>query len=264
MKEFYDTIIISPHLDDAALSCGAQIYMKTAVGETVLIVTPMAGDPAEPALSSYAQQLHRRWELKNDAVRQRRQEDIAAAGILGADYLHFQIADCIYRTNQLTGEPCYISDEEIFGAIDPTEEKLVNELADHLGTLPPAKQIFAPLGVGNHVDHQIARLAAEKRFGENLVYYEEFPYAGVQEAVDLVIRKRAAEIRAQVIPITNEALAAKIEAIAAYKSQLSTFFRDHQDLEGQIRHYAQTIGGERLWRHHTLSGLDRQSGLNRK
>jgi LmbE family N-acetylglucosaminyl deacetylase len=256
LKVFYDTIIISPHLDDAALSCGAQIYMKTAVGQAVLIVTPMAGDPEEPALSSYAQKLHQRWELKSDAVRQRRQEDMIAAAILGADYLHGQIPDCIYRRNQLTGEPCYISDEEIFGAIDPTEENLANELAEQLGALPNAKQILVPLGVGNHIDHQIARKAAEKKFGEHLVYYEEFPYAGEDEAVNLVIGKRTAEFQAQVIPIPEEALAVKIEAIAAYKSQLSTFFRDQHDLERQVRHYAEAIGGERIWYDKSLSAPD--------
>jgi len=254
LKTFYDTIIISPHLDDAALSCGGQIYLMTADGESVLIVTLMAGEPPESDLSTFAQNLHDRWQLKSDAVARRRQEDMAAAHILGAETLHWEIPDCIYRRNLHTGEPYYISNQEIFGEYDLSEEVLINELAEHLITLPQFKQIYAPLGVGNHVDHQIARLAAERSFGEGLVYYEEYPYAIVPGAVDLIVSERLTEWQSQTIPIPEEVLAVKIEAIAAYISQLSTFFLHQSDLERQVHHYAQTVGGERIWRHDSSPG----------
>jgi hypothetical protein len=42
-------------------------------------------------------------------------------------------------------------------------------------------------------------------------------------------------------------LIAKAKAIAAYQSQVSTFFTDYQDLTQQIQTYSHHVGGERLW-----------------
>ena len=50
----YHAIYLAPHLDDAVLSCGGQIFERTARGENVLVVTVMAGDvvhaPSSPAV----------------------------------------------------------------------------------------------------------------------------------------------------------------------------------------------------------------------
>lgn len=248
MRTFYDTIIISPHLDDAALSCGGQIYMMTRQGQAVLIVTLMAGTPTEKALSHYAVDLHQRWQLRDDAVTRRRDEDIEAARLLGADYLHGPIPDCIYRCSQNSEIPFYISDEDIFGEIDPEENSLIKAAAQYLASLPQAKSIFAPLGVGNHVDHQISRLASEACFGKGLFYYEEYPYAAEPGAVEKIIARERGNWSAQTTPISPEVLQVKVEAVAAYKSQLSTFFTDRHDLDHQIFDYTESIGGERIWR----------------
>ncbi|MFQ5421191.1 MAG: PIG-L family deacetylase, partial [Anaerolineae bacterium] len=72
MKNFYDAIYLSPHLDDAALSCGGQIFTRTSAGESVLVVTVMAGD-APPGLSSpIVEELHGRWQLPEGTVARRR------------------------------------------------------------------------------------------------------------------------------------------------------------------------------------------------
>ena len=251
MKAFYDTIIISPHLDDAALSCGGQIDLMTSQGQSVLIVTLMAGEPDESTLTSYAQALHDRWQLRSDAVARRRQEDIIAAQILGAEYLHLEFPDCIYRRNSATGVPCYLSDRDIFGEINPDDYGLVNSVAERLAALPQSNQIFTPLGVGNHVDHQIARQAAEKVFGQDLIYFEEFPYAAEPGAGDFVTRVSSSRWQSQTIPLPEEALQIKIKAISAYLSQLSTFFQNQQDLEDQVHRFTKAVGGERIWRQRT-------------
>ena len=68
MRTHYDAIYLAPHLDDAALSCGGQIYQLTAVGKQVLIVTIIAGDPPQNVVySDFARELHERWELAEHA-----------------------------------------------------------------------------------------------------------------------------------------------------------------------------------------------------
>jgi LmbE family N-acetylglucosaminyl deacetylase len=249
MHTHYDAMFLAPHLDDVALSCGAQVAMLTRRGATVLIVTAMAGDPDEPELSDYVRSLHDRWQLAADAAAQRRAEDVAACAILGADHLHLDIPDCIYRTDPATGAALYLSDPDIFGPVAPAEAYLVERLATAFTALPPAQRIVAPLTVGHHVDHLLVQESAMRTWGSTgLWYYEDYPYAQHPGAVAAVVSADAGDWQPEVMPVDEAALAAKIESILAFRSQLSTFFTDRADLERQVRGYAAQVGGERLWR----------------
>ena len=246
LADEYDWIYLSPHLDDAALSCGGQIHAATQQGEHVLVVTVTAGDPVA-GVSDYAASLHERWELTN-ATEARRQEDLAACAILGADARHWAVPDCIYRVDA-TGKPFYVSDADIFGLVAAEEMVLVEQLAAQMRVLPRAGVVVAPLTVGNHVDHQLTRLAAEAAFGrEMLLYYEDYPYAQQPGKVAQLIAPDDGGWVAEVVTLDERDLRAKTAAVAAFRSQLSTFFRDQKDLEAQIGGYATLVGGERRWR----------------
>ncbi len=244
----YDWIYLSPHLDDVALSCGGQIALVTRAGQTVLIVTVTAGDPLT-AVSAYASGLHTRWELVADATAARRAEDLAACALLGADARHWSLPDCIYRRDPMTGEPFYTSDAELFGPVARAERGLVDDLAAQLRELPAHGRIVAPLGVGNHVDHQLTRLAAARAFPQDrLMYYEDYPYAAQPGATDAVVDTIGTRRQPEIVALDEAALAVKCDAVAAFRSQLSTFFRDRADLDAQLRDFAATVGGERRWR----------------
>lgn len=249
MNNSVDTIYLAPHLDDAVLSCGGQIVEETQRGERVLVVTLMAGDP--PAgLSGYAESLHLRWQLAQDAVAARRREDEAACALLGAGTQHWDVPDCIYRTDPATGAPLYLSDADIFGPVHPADRPLVEALTAQLAGLPPCRRIVAPLTVGHHVDHQLTRLAAERAFGTRLEYYEDFPYVQTPGSLDFLLDDAPTGVdwASTAIPVSEAALRAKVDAILAYESQLSTFFTDRADLERQVFGYAASVGGERAWR----------------
>ncbi len=248
MKPFYDTIYLSPHLDDATLSCGGQIWADTAVAKTSLIITIMAGDPPAGTGSSYVASLHKRWNLAANAVAMRRQEDAAACAILGADFWHWDVPDCIYRHHPVTGEPFYVSDTDIFGSIHPQEMVLLERLVGLLGALPDHDRLLVPLTAGDHVDHQLVRRAAELSFlPDHLTYYEDYPYVRDEAVLQAALANSELGWESQVIPLTDTAVAAKIEAIAAFQSQLSTFFNGRADLTTQINQYVQKVGGERFW-----------------
>ncbi|MFN8441670.1 MAG: PIG-L family deacetylase [Caldilineaceae bacterium] len=248
MNNHYDFIYLSPHLDDAALSCGGQIAKQTTAAKSVLIVTITAGDPPSGAESHYIAELHSRWELEQDAVAARRAEDIAACQILGADWLHWDVPDCIYRFHPQTRAPLYQSDPDIFGDVHAAEAGLVQKLAERLRNLPPAQQIFAPLTLGHHVDHLLTRAAAEAVWGKQLAYYEDYPYAQKEGALEAVIGKEASSWFAEVVALSEADLQQKINAIAAFKSQLSTFWKGREELERQVIGFAQQRGGEKVWR----------------
>lgn len=246
--DFYDAIFLAPHLDDAALSCGGQIASLARAGRRVLIVTVMAGDPPSAIENDYIRSLHARWELERNATAQRRAEDIAACALLGATHLHWPIADCIYRLHPETGAPLYLSDADIFGDVHPAEQPLVTEIAARLAMLPPHGQCFAPLTVGHHVDHLLVATAAQQAFGAALVWYEDYPYAQQPGKLAAVIGDPPTIWQPVVTPLTDADLDAKLAAILAFRSQLSTFFTDRADLERQVTGYAASVGGERVWR----------------
>jgi len=239
------TIVLAAHLDDGVLSCGGQIYQLAQAGEGVLVATVMAGD-AGGGPSDYAQSLRDRWQLDTSAEAARRAEDAAACAVLGADYLHWPLPDCIYRGGA-EGGMYYQSDAEIFGPVHPGEAGLVAEGIALLRSLPGAEQILAPLTVGNHVDHIFVRQAAEAVYGGRLGYYEDYPYAQKEGSVAEVLERTGSGWEATVHPLSEAALQAKIEAILAYRSQFSTFWTDRADLERQVRGYAERVGGERVW-----------------
>jgi LmbE family N-acetylglucosaminyl deacetylase len=252
MKPYYDLIYLSPHLDDAVLSCAGQIYQFVEAGRSVLIVTIMAGDPSTADLSPFAQNLHERWEVASDAVAVRREEDKAASELLGVDFWHLDVLDCIYRRHPESGEALYASEEALFGDIHPAEMALAQSLAHKLDQMPRPDQALAPLTAGHHVDHQLTRLAAELWLGQDrLRYYEEFPYVLADGAMPADLTKARGWLP-QVIGLSDQALKMRIEATACYRSQLSTFFRDKNDMAKSVKNHVHGTGGERIWSRHIV------------
>lgn len=248
MRTHYDAIYLSPHLDDAALSCGGQIHQRTAVGQPVLIVTIMAGDPPDGPFSDFAESLHQRWQLAADVVAARRAEDATACAHLGADFVHWPILDCVYRSDPQSGQPLYPTWLDVITAVHPADQPLITQLAGQMAALPNAGQVIAPLAAGGHADHRIVRAAAEMCFGKRLAYYEDYPYVADEAALTAVIRPDDPTWQAQSIPLSPADLAAKRAAITAYASQFHSFFADEADLAEKIGRYAAFVGGERVWR----------------
>ncbi|MEZ5312518.1 MAG: hypothetical protein R2862_02150 [Thermoanaerobaculia bacterium] len=178
----------------------------------------------------------------------RRAEDLEAVRILGATAIHWEEQEAIHRRHPRTGEPLYPTIGRLFGPVDAVEEGRIEKLAGRLAGLDRADLVVAPLGVGGHVDHRILRAAAERAFGADLAYYDEFPYVVWKRlALRRVIgwsRRFAVEVER---PDTDR-LARKRAAILAYRSQIRGLFRDEAGLDRLLRRHLRRAGGERLWR----------------
>ena len=256
VNTYYDHIYLSPHLDDAVLSCGGHIWQQRQAGERVLVVTIFASAPASSAqLSPFARRLHTRWGHVVHAVAERREENLAALALLDVRAKHWPYPDCIYRRTP-DGRFPYASEEALWGEIHPTEEALVKALTTQLQVLPLGRDgtVYAPLGVGHHVDHQIVRRAVEASI-HTPIFYEDFPYAENPRAVQAALEE--GRWQARLVPLSEETLETKIAAIACYHSQLSTFWADLAEMAAAVRSFAEQTGGsglaERYWRS-TLSG----------
>ncbi len=238
-----DVIYLSPHLDDAVLSCGGQMAARGRRGESVLLYTAAAGDP--PAdLSPLAESLHTQWGLPPDASA-RRKEDERACEILGVTGRYGNWPDALYRRHPETGEPLYATLESLFDTPHPKDD--AGRLwAEAFQALPEARQYVAPLAVGRHVDHQLVRRAAEEIFGSALQYYEDYPYCGKRLAL-MSYRLRPWRWRAEIVPLSDEDVDARCRAVAAYESQVDMLFGGREKMEPKIRGYVRRVGGERIW-----------------
>jgi LmbE family N-acetylglucosaminyl deacetylase len=269
LKSQYDHLYISPHFDDVALSCGGQVFRHAAIGDSVLVVTVMAAElPAGPQ-SETVLSLHRRWTdslggaTVEAIVAQRRAEDREAFAGLRADVLHLPFLDCIYRPGP-DGDSLYPGPTDMFGAFNLADVGIIDAVAGALAALPPADHVYVPLGVGRHIDHGVTRRAAERVF-DHPAYYEDYPYTMVAGALEAVLPPEArGGWSAETMWLTETALAAKIAAVAAYRSQLSSFFAGPEDLAARLRDEGRRVraeaeaegerapdwaaGGERLWR----------------
>jgi LmbE family N-acetylglucosaminyl deacetylase len=246
---------LSPHLDDAVLSCGGRMWQQVQAGDEVTVVTIFAGtpDPKVP-FSPFAEELHARWGEPVDVVRERQREDREALAALGVEALHWRYADCIYRRTP-EGDPAYGSEASLWGRIHPAEGKLIQELAKRIRALRQASGavLYVPLAVGRHVDHRVARQAAERceieEHPPGLIYYEDYPYA--EEPGCVIAALSGAWWREELVLLSPEGVRAKTAAIARYRSQMSTFWGDRAGMEASVRAFAERTGGgapaERYW-----------------
>lgn len=261
-------LYLSPHPDDAVYSLGGLLHKQAQAGARVVVVTLCTGNPPAGPLSPFAQSIHARWAASGDGepalpaapaevVALRRQEDLDALGSLSIEAVHLDVPDCIYRLNPATNYPMYTTEASLFGPLHPSEVNLSRRVAAKLTTLLRGfgrHHLYAPLGIGQHVDHQLARKAAES-VGAIYAYYEDFPYV-VQEADRWPnLRSPLLESRPlnpELIRLAEPNLDAWIEAAARYETQLSTFWTDRQALAVAIMRHADRSGAGspavRLWR----------------
>jgi hypothetical protein len=159
-------------------------------------------------------------------------------------YLHYDIPDCVYRRLP-GGEPVVTSDQGMFAPIHTQEAYLVDQVYGLLkSNLPARSRLVCPMTIGGHMDHLIVRAAAE-RLGRPLLYYADYPYAA-QHPQELAAAL-AAFARDYSLPGSPAGLQAWQDSVAAYQSQISTFWADRRVLDAQVKAYSQEETGRFLW-----------------
>jgi LmbE family N-acetylglucosaminyl deacetylase len=240
-------IYLSPHLDDAVLSCGAVLWDQVRRRQPVEIWTIFAGDPPAREFSPFARTLHERWQTGPEAVEARRSEDALACERLNVPFVHLAYPDCIYRTFPGTDTPVIEKNEDLFQVPLPQGEfPLVEEIAQRLkGALSPDSIVVVPLGIGNHIDHQIVRRAGEK-LELPLYFYADFPYAAEIDEQGLAAFLPG-NTEQHHFPLSNLALSTWQYAVEAYTSQISTFWSSLSEMYARIEQYAVSPIGNCLW-----------------
>ncbi|HLB20501.1 MAG TPA: PIG-L family deacetylase [Solirubrobacteraceae bacterium] len=212
-----DAVILSPHFDDAVLSCWH--VLESAV--EVLVVNVFAGEPAAGALGWWD-----RLAGATDsaaAVRMRIEEDRRALALAGREAVNLPFLDSQYRRS----------------------DQAPAEIAEALrGVLVAGARIYAPASLGDHhADHTAVRAAALALHEEvaEVTLYADLPHATQNgwprwvldgrssPGADRAGERWASQLEATGIPVERMVAAAhrlppeerarKLEAVLTYASQ---------------------------------------------
>jgi LmbE family N-acetylglucosaminyl deacetylase len=160
-------LVVSPHLDDAVLSIGGSIAAWTSTGTRVVIASVYT---TGPALDEIAPSMRRFADYAT-----RRAEDIAACSTVGAEVRRLDQVERAFRRPFLTGWSFFSTPPDRAGFA--TLEVVTRALAA-LDELDP-ERILIPFGIGNHVDHVEAMVAAvdwtlARGWLDRVWFYEDF------------------------------------------------------------------------------------------
>ena len=227
-------LFLSPHYDDIALSAGATVRRLADLGRApeTLIVFGSEPDPGV-GLSPFASAMHQGWGLAtSEVIARRRAEEDNASRAIGATVRLLPFHDAIYRGHN------YLSDDDLFSTPAPAEANLPDQIVASLG-LPEAPadsiRLYAPLGIGNHVDHQLVFNAAASLAdaGWDVWFYEDVPYAlregARQRRLEAISGDHAVQLRGKAL--SSAQWDAKLDGILSYPSQLETIFHHYVGVE---------------------------------
>ncbi|GAA3071757.1 PIG-L family deacetylase [Pseudonocardia yunnanensis] len=228
-------LFLSPHLDDAVLSCGALITEFAPHRPiTVATVFTAAGPPPHTLA---ARSFMRQCAAPDAAVlfEDRRAEDRDVVREIGADAVHLDETDALYRRRTVPEPvewlggivPELVHRYPTFrfdiakGRVSRGDRTLVRQLRARVAELmsrTAAELVFCPVGVGRHVDHLITRAVGDVA-GMRTVYYSDFPYNQSATADPAFLAAR------DLAPWTwDEGIRAKERIIRGYRTQADALF----------------------------------------
>ncbi len=209
------TVVLSPHLDDAVLSC-----WHALAGEDATVINVFSGTPSSNGVEPW-------WDRMTGAsdprrrMRERLAEDRVALAIAGVEARNLEFLDEQYRS----------------------AEQPLDPLVDAIGELlEPEAKVLAPAALGfASDDHRLVRAAGLElaRRGHRVCLYADLPHAvtfgwpswvtGEETSVDpahawkhqlATLAIPADRLAATVHRLTEEEERAKLEAVQAYATQI--------------------------------------------
>jgi LmbE family N-acetylglucosaminyl deacetylase len=178
----------------------------------------------------------------------RRLEDERYALFAEASLILLDLPDAVFRG--------YEGDDELLGAPRDDDAAPIEAVRREIARLEPQK-VYLPLGVGDHVDHQLLRrvgmaMLAEGRdwvmpgpdWAGTVAFYEDFPYAawnGFSRLDDLGPAPRAeipegVSLWPEHADISDQ-VERKISGIALYESQIGRLFGGVKPMASTVRRH---------------------------
>ncbi|MBV9656013.1 MAG: PIG-L family deacetylase [Acetobacteraceae bacterium] len=165
---------LSPHLDDAAFSCGGTLARFAQAGWEVTVCTAFTRSVASPSGFALSCQTDKGLPPDADYMAIRRHEDARACSALGALAVWLPLPEAPHRG--------YESARALFGSVrddDAADHALASILADGPLAAPGPDLVLAPQAIGGHVDHVQAVRALRRALppATPVLWWMDFPYA---------------------------------------------------------------------------------------
>ena len=195
-NSFRKYIFVSPHLDDAVLSCCYLIQKLKSLGKKINIISVFTAS-SYPPYSKVAKDFIFKCGYK-DADKlfdDRKIEDKKAQKFLGCSYIHLDFIDAAWRTvaykkgtglinktRHILNFPNYLygNEKNLFsGCYKKQDHELIKILSQKFNDIVNQANetiILSPLGIGGHVDNVIVRESLRK-LSDRIIYWEDYPYS---------------------------------------------------------------------------------------
>lgn len=221
--------ILSPHIDDAAFGLTLTIDKLISKNISVTIINCFT-------ISSWTCVF-----VSKDVevvTQLRKQEDAAFNQLFDSalKIIHLDMLDAPLRNG-------YIIQNKPF---EQNEWELVEHLKNYLQANVDGL-LFCPLGIGNHIDHAIAKEAVSQLYKNMpVLFYEDLPYAFriSNEQTERHTKDFGEKLNVKLqshIDLLNNNLPLKEKAVGLYKSQVN------EEICSEIKTYTENLGGERIW-----------------
>lgn len=244
--DYERAVVLSPHLDDAALSCCGLI---TGLHDQVdvQVITICAGNPApKPTFTrDETQAAVDETDPEAEYTHRRRAEDAVAMEEMGVNFVHLGFEDAIYRRSPTSGERIYHSSREkwVSPRIDDARHiedlfVVLRQFCCDMGRM----LVLTPMAIGFHMDHAITAHVAMRLENDaiDLLFYEDFPYVidpsagkGIEDSPeDALQRLERAPERRLFIPVDPDH---KVQVLERYETQISGLFGRFDDVHSALR-----------------------------
>ncbi|KQP03976.1 PIG-L family deacetylase [Methylobacterium sp. Leaf93] len=229
-------LALSPHLDDAAFSCGGTLATLAEAGWKVVMTTIFTATVADPKGFALACQTDKGLGPEIDYMALRRDEDRHAAEALGiAPPLHLPFREAPHRgygtAPELFADPR--DDDVIVDALGDAVSCLVGDLSPDI--------VFAPQAVGGHVDHvQLVRAISQARWTVPILWWRDFPYTVRDAAPKEPFKGDFHRLPERACRYSALAEARKGASCSAYATQLTFQFGGVEGLMGRLAGEART------------------------
>lgn len=218
IKEHYDAVFISPHIDDVVFSCGGILAQYCREGRC--LVLSIFSDTGRSTAA-------------------RKEEERTAAYRIGFNFDFLDLPDNSRR--ELLGFlPCW----RYRTLAERRDGRWIKEMCSRVRMFLnsiEAHRIFFPLGVGRHIDHQICfELAFLLEGFREILFYEDIPYTLkpkclTQRLCEVQINKQRA-LRPVQIPL-DDFFELKMNVIWTYSSQAPLFFKNYEHSYALLKAY---------------------------
>ena len=206
-------LAISPHLDDVVFSAGGTLARLARAEWRVIVATTFTASVPDPQGFALACQLDKGLAADIDYMALRRDEDAAACACLGAKTRWLPFVEAPHRgyrsATALFADPS--PEDDIVARLAPALRALIAEIEPDL--------VLAPQAVGAHVDHG-AVVMALAGCDRPIRWWLDHPYAARPSPRPSPFLSRLESLAAETVELDDAELDAKLDAVAAYRSQL--------------------------------------------